>query len=261
LALIRLSIAHVPTSVIREHLKGSIPASSGFEGAFLKTDGPNPRSVLIVDDHPIIREALKAKLIDWGWNVLAEAEDGRHALEYTEGLCPDVVLVDISLPDMSGLEVTRRIKESFPGVHVVVLTVHREASYLVEAFAAGASGYVAKRSALDKLSACLDAVVGGNLYVDSSLSGAAVESFRGSPPRSDIAKAAASLTEREQEVVRLLVQGLSSREVGEKLFISSKTVDNHRTNVMNKLGLTGFVGLVRYAASHGLLDLNSWKDG
>jgi len=194
--------------------------------------------------------------------VVGEAGSGHEGLEMAKRLKPDLVVVDISLPDQSGIQLTRDLRELLSETKILVVSMHSKIDYIAEAFQAGATGYVVKESASERLLQGLKSVVKGDYYLDSSVSHAVVENLMKSPLKAAKITDAdyATLTPREQEIMRFLAEGLSSKAVAEKLFISPKTVENHRANIMNKLGLHSTIELVRYAAKLGLIDVDLWKD-
>ena len=221
------------------------------------------KSIIIIDDHPLFREGLKTIISrDDRFKVVGEAGSGHKGLEITKRLKPDLVIVDISLPDQSGIQLTRDLRQLLSETKILIVSMHSKIDYIAEAFQAGATGYVVKESASERLLQGLKSVVKGDYYLDSSVSHAVVENLMKSPLKAAKITDAdyASLTPREQEVMRFLAEGLSSKAVAEKLFISPKTVENHRANIMNKLGLHSTIELVRYAAKLGLIDVDLWKD-
>lgn len=221
------------------------------------------KSIIIIDDHPLFREGLKTIISrDDRFKVIGEAGSGHEGLEITKRLKPDLVIVDISLPDQSGIQLTRDLRRLFSETKILIVSMHSKIDYIAEAFQAGATGYVVKESASERLLQGLKSVVKGDYYLDSSVSHAVVENLMKSPLKAAKITDAdyASLTPREQEVMRFLAEGLSSKAVAEKLFISPKTVENHRANIMSKLGLHSTIELVRYAAKLGLIDVDLWKD-
>lgn len=221
------------------------------------------KSIIIIDDHPLFREGLKTIIDrdDW-FKVIGEAGSGHEGLELAKRLKPDLVVVDISLPDQSGIQLTRHLRELLSDTKILIISMHSKIDYIAEAFQAGATGYVVKESASERLLQGLKSVAKGDYYLDSSVSHAVVENLMKSPLKAAKITDAdyATLTPREQEVMRLLAEGLSSKKVAEKLFISPKTVENHRANIMNKLGLHSTIELIRYAAKLGLIDVDLWKD-
>ncbi len=221
------------------------------------------KTILIIDDHPLFREGLKAIIgRDAHFEVVGEAGNGREGLRMAKELEPDLVLVDISLPDTSGIQLTREIRTLLPDTRILIVSMHSKIDYIAEAFQAGATGYVIKESASERLIKGLEYASRGDYFLDSSVSQQVVKRLMDSPAKDEKITDAAygNLTPREQEVMRLLAEGLSGKKIGEKLFISPKTVENHRTNIMNKLDLHSTIELIRYAARLGLIDVDLWKE-
>lgn len=221
------------------------------------------KSILIVDDHPLFREGLKSIIaIDRHFEVKGEAGNARDGLRMAKKIKPDVALVDISLPDQSGMEATRQIRQALPDTKVMIVSMHSKIDYIVEAFQAGATGYVVKDSAAERLVQGLNAVTEGEYFLDSSISQEVVSRLMKSPVReareSDMEYG--RLTPREQEIMRMLAEGQPKSQIAERLCISIKTVENHRSNIMKKLDLHSAMDLVRYAAKLGLIDLDLWKE-
>jgi DNA-binding NarL/FixJ family response regulator len=218
-------------------------------------------SVLIIDDHPLFREGVKAVLTHKeSFRVVGEAGTASEGFALAQDLQPELILVDISLPDELGIELTRRLKKALPKARIIVITMHSRYNYISQAFKAGALGYVNKLASAEELLQGLQKVAAGEFFLDSSLSHVMIQNIIDSPEEGAKSKnvAYSHLTEREQEITRYLAAGHSSREIGRKLSISTKTVDNHRTNILNKLGLHSTLQLVRYAARLGLIDLSNW---
>ena len=219
--------------------------------------------ILIIDDHPLFREGLKSIIArDNGFEVAGEAGTGRKGLSTALARKPDIAIVDISLPDKSGIEIARELRRKLDGIRTLIVSMHSKIDYIVEAFQAGATGYIVKESAAARLLEGLKTVARGEYYLDASISHAVVEKLMKMPAKNATMtdEGYEALTPREQEIMRLLAEGFSVKEVAEKLFISPKTVENHRSNIMRKLGLHSTLELVRYAARLGLIDVDLWKD-
>jgi DNA-binding NarL/FixJ family response regulator len=221
------------------------------------------KKILLVDDHPLFRAGLKSLLAaNPSFEVVGEAGNGQEGLRLAKSLKPDLVLLDISLPDRNGLEITRELRDLFPDLRIMIISMHSKIDYITEAFRAGALGYVIKESAADRLVQGLEAVARGEYFLDSSLSHKVVEKILGSPAKETRVtdKKYDSLTPREEQILRLLAEGQPVKKIGEKLFISPKTVENHRANIMEKLGLHSTMELIRYAVRLGLIDPDLWKE-
>lgn len=215
--------------------------------------------VLIADDHAIFREGIKMVL---GRNpeleIIGEAEDGPTAVAKAVELAPDVVIMDISMPELTGIEATGQIMAQCPQIRIVILSVHSRKTFIMEALKAGARGYVVKDSAGEKLLDAVEAVLKGESYLDSPVASHLVDEFVRLPAAPLEENPAQALTDREKQIMRLIVDGLSNKQIAEKLFISPKTVENHRANIMSKLGLHDVIDLVKFAISSGLVDIDSW---
>jgi DNA-binding NarL/FixJ family response regulator len=205
--------------------------------------------VLLADDHAVVREGLK-RLIDAqnDMNVVAEAGDGRMALELAVRLCPHIAVLDVSMPEMNGVEAARRMKQVCPTTHVLALTVHEDKSYLRELLEAGASGYVLKRAASDELIRAIRAVATGGVYVDPRIAGKLVSSLTQARAT---AGAGTELSERESAVLRLIAEGYTNKEIAGQLGLSVKTVETYKARSMDKLGLRSRVDIVRTATERG----------
>ncbi|MCX7856041.1 MAG: response regulator transcription factor [Anaerolineae bacterium] len=208
--------------------------------------------VLIADDHAIVRAGLRALIAsEPSLELAGEAAGGYEAIDLVEKSRPDILLLDISMPDLDGIAVTKKLKPQYPDLRILILTVHEDEALLREAIRAGASGYVLKRAAESELLSAIRIVMRGDMYVDPAmLRSLFLEEKSASPDWQPVEP----LTPREIEVLKLIVQGYTNRQIAEKLCISVRTVEGHRANICGKLGLRSRVELVRYAREHGLID-------
>ena len=208
--------------------------------------------VVIVDDHAIVRAGLRALLFEEAaFELVGEAAGGYEALELVEKTKPDVLILDLSMPDLDGISVTRKIKPNYPDLKILILTLHEDGALLREAIKAGAAGYILKRAAEAELISAIRTILRGDLYVDPSMvRGLLEESQQVQVKQSDPTE---SLTPRETEILRLIVEGYTNRQIGQELNISIRTVEGHRANISDKLGLHSRVELVRYARKTGLI--------
>jgi len=209
--------------------------------------------VLIVDDHAIVRAGLRALLLEEEtFELVGEALGGYEAIEMVEKIKPDVLILDLSMPDLDGISVTCQLKPQFPDLKILILTLHEDEALLKEALKAGASGYILKRAAEAELISAIHVIIRGDLYVDPSMLRGLIEESQ--KPQVELDPLMESLTSREMEILKLLVEGYTNRQVGQELNISIRTVEGHRANISDKLGLRSRVELVRYARQHGLID-------
>lgn len=209
-------------------------------------------SVLIADDHTMVRESLAGLLRGAGVDVVAQAADGVETLQRAQELRPDVVVTDLSMPGLNGLEVIRRLRELAPAPRVLVLTMHQEDEYILQAVRAGASGYVVKDSPAAELLAAVREVHAGRGYFGPQAARALAEQLR--HPERELGDPYGRLTAREREVFHLIADGLTTKEIARRLTISVKTAENHRARVLDKLGVRNSAELVRYASRKGLVD-------
>ena len=209
--------------------------------------------VLIADDHTMVRESLVSVLqADGDVQVVAQAADGIEALEKALQTRPDVVVADLSMPRLSGIEVVRRLREALPATKVLVLTMHQEDEYVLQAVRAGASGYLVKDSATSELLAAVRSLHAGRGYFGPQAARTLAEQLQ--HPERTLDDPYGRLTPREREVFHLIAEGMTTKEIARRLEISVKTAENHRGRVLDKLGMRNTAELVRYALRKGLLD-------
>ncbi len=212
--------------------------------------------LVLADDHAVVRSGLRMLLeAQPDMEIVGEAESGAQALAQVRRLQPDIILMDIQMPGMSGIEATRQIKEAYGETAVIALTMHEDDQYFFAMLQAGASGYVPKRAAPDELVGAIRTVSRGEVFLYPSLATRLVQSYLGGEAGSDPAALSSSLTPRERQVLVLIAEGLTNPEIGEKLVVSVKTVDRHRENIMRKLNLHSRIDLVKYALRQGLIGL------
>lgn len=217
---------------------------------------PEKKKILLVDDHPLFRESTR-RLISRSpaFEVVGEANDAREGERMAMGLKPDVAVVDLSLPDKSGIQLTSSLTTALPLIKVVIVSMHSKIDYVVSALRAGALGYIVKESASRCLLECLDNARHGKHYFDSFLAEEIAQRLMNPPKQTDTGDLThGALSQREQEVLRLLAQGRTAKEIAGKLFISPKTVENHRFNIRTKLDLRTTADLIHYATKMGLLE-------
>lgn len=213
---------------------------------------PQSLRIILADDHNIVRRGLAALLrTEGGFSVVAEAENGEEALRRANEVEADVMIVDLSMPRLNGLETTRRLKRHHPQLKVLVLSMYDDEEFVAQALQAGASGYILKQSMEDELFLALAAAIAGELYVSPAISPAVVEAHRRGRE-----SAIASLTSREREILQLVAEGNTTAEIGELLSISPHTVNRHRANLMQKLDVRNQAELVRLAIERSLVVLS-----
>ncbi|MFC2035568.1 response regulator [Chloroflexota bacterium] len=212
--------------------------------------------VLVVDDHTLVRDGIRS-LLDLVTNieVVGEAADGKEALEQVNALMPDVVLMDLSMPTMTGLEATRRISKEHPKTKVLVLTQHDDSEYVIPVIEAGASGFVTKLAAFSELTSAIQAVYRGDSFLSPSAATALVEERQKGYLGDVVKDPYKSLTDREREILKLVVEGKTVREIAAMLFISPKTVEFHKTSLMNKLDIHNKTDLIKFAIRKRIMTL------
>lgn len=214
-------------------------------------------SLILADDHAVVRSGLRMLLeAQPDMRIVAEVESGKEAVEKVESLRPNVILMDIQMPGVSGIEATKEIRRIAPDTAVLALTMHEDDQYFFEMLNAGASGYVPKRAAPDELLTAIRTVARGEVFLYPSLATRLVQDYLKRDEEDEQNQVYDELTPREREVLVLIAEGLTNAEIGEKLVISTKTVDRHRENIMRKLNMHSRIDLVKYAIKRGLIDLD-----
>ena len=209
------------------------------------------QTILIADDHRLLREGLRALLERDGFQVVAEADNGRSAVRLAKQLQPDIVITDIAMPDLNGIEATRQVRAEAPRSKVLALSMHTESGFVLGILEAGASGYLLKDAAFEELSVAIKAVLKGQIYLSPAIAGVVVGQSLGrlgSKARSQRAK----LSKREQEVLQLIAEGKSTKKIAGMLHVSVKTVETHRKQIMDKLDIHSVAELTKYAVREGV---------
>jgi DNA-binding NarL/FixJ family response regulator len=207
-----------------------------------------PIRIVLADDHVLVRQGLKSLLEREGYQVVAEASDGQEAISHVDALKPDIAVMDISMPTLNGLNATREMARSSPKTRIILLTQHDEGQYVREALDAGVKGYVLKNQVVSDLLLALRQVSRGQVYLSPGISSAVVEAYQ-----SKSEKSTNPLTLRERQVLQLIAEGKSSKDVASLLGISVKTAESHRTRLMQKLDIHETASLVLYAVRHGIV--------
>jgi len=212
-------------------------------------------SILLADDHQVVREGLRTLLSSQqGMEVVGEAEDGRTTVELARELKPDLVIMDISMPDLNGFEATARILEENPRIRVLALSMHSDRRFVERVLAAGASGYMLKDCAFNELAQAIRAVAEGKTYLCEGIAGVVVKEYVRQLAGAE-STPAPTLTAREREVLQLLAEGRRTKEIAASLHVSVKTVETHRSKIMDKLDIRTVAGLTKYAVREGLTSL------
>lgn len=213
-----------------------------------------PVRILLADDHAILRTGLKLMLSNVpNLEVVAEATDGATALQLTEAHRPDLVIMDITMPGMNGIEATYELKRRLPSTRILMLTMHENEEMLFRTVQAGAAGYVLKKSADSELLDAIHQVMAGETFLRPEMAKQVIRDYLDRVDAGEEAQSFETLTEREQEVLKFLAEGLTNKQVAEKLVLSIRTVETHRMRIMDKLGLKGRAALVAYAKRRGLV--------
>ncbi|MBW2309245.1 MAG: response regulator transcription factor [Deltaproteobacteria bacterium] len=217
--------------------------------------------VLVADDHSIVREGLRQLLSSQpDMEIVGEAKDGQEALQMARSLRPDVTLIDIAMPRLNGIEAVRLIKEAMPESQIVVLSMHKKEAFVHEVLASGALGYVLKASNSSDVLEAIRAANRGEYFLCSQIEADVISTYLKSGKQKPAVRGYDLLSEREQQVFRLVVEGHSTGQIADLLFLSPKTVEKHRSNIMRKLGVNDVLGMVKYAVKIGLVDPDLWED-
>jgi len=212
--------------------------------------------IIIADDHKIVRDGLRTLIEqEKGLEVVAEAENGRKAIKLAQKLAPNVIIMDVSMPDMNGIEATQRIKADLPSVKVIALSMHSDRRFVLGMLEAGASGYLLKDCAFGELVNAIRQVTTGNTYLSPRIADIVVSGYLNKIPDSSM-KAHNILTSREREILQLLAEGSAAKEIASHLNLSIKTVETHRRNIMEKLNMHNIAELTKYAVREGLIALD-----
>jgi two-component system response regulator NreC len=212
-------------------------------------------NVFLVDDHQMFRQGLFSMLNNTeGFQVVGEASDGQNAIKNIEKLRPDIVLLDLALPVLDGIEVTRRLKKSMPKTRVLILSMHADRFFAIEALKAGANGYMLKEESYGQMLGAIRSVLKGKTFITPQLEESVMKDFI-QIARHSTESPGDTLTEREREILQLITEGRTSQKIAELLFISASTVDTHRKNIMAKLDIHSVAGLVKYAIKHKIVTI------
>ena len=213
------------------------------------------RKIVIAEDHTILRAGLRALLAAQnGLEVIGEAGDGREAIRKVDTLQPDLLLIDLSMPKLNGIDAIREIKSQHPEIKIIVLTVHKSEEYIIAALQAGANGYMLKDASQNELLLAIDYVINGKTFLSPSISDKVVDAFLNTDKKDKPAAVLDNLTAREREILKLVAEGNTNKKIAEHLCISLKTVEKHRSNLMKKLDLRNTAALTAYAIAKKMVD-------
>jgi len=211
--------------------------------------------IVVVDDHRLVREGLVARLKSLeGVEIVGEGQDGREAVELCKSTHPDIILMDIGMPVLNGIDATRLVRQECRGTKVIALSMHSEKRFVSEALRAGVSGYVLKDDAFEELAEAIRMVAAGGVYLSPGVQEAIVSDYAGAAGPSSMPRA--ELTPREREVLQLVAEGMTTKQVAAELNLNVKTIETHRRQVMEKIGADSVAGLVRYALREGITTLD-----
>lgn len=211
--------------------------------------------IILADDHKIIREGLKALLEKQeGMEVIAEAQDGISTVRLTKRLLPDIVIMDIGMPDMNGIDATRSIISETQGVKIIALSIHSDRRFVLEMLKAGASGYLLKDSAFEELALAINTVISGQPYLSPKITDVVIKEYIHTIPKNE-ESAFTTLSKREREVLQLIAEGKSTKQIASYLNVSVKTIETHRQQIMEKLNIHSIAELTKYAIKEGITSL------
>lgn len=209
--------------------------------------------ILVAEDHAIVREGIIGLLAgNPDFEVVAEAADGVDALHLVDELQPDLLLMDLSMPNVDGLSATKQAKKKHPGLKIIILTIHDSEEYIYQVFKNGADGYVLKEAAFNELLMAIETVMRDKKFLSPSVSGDVIQHYLDNPQTET--NPMDTLTEKEREVLRMITQGMSNKEMAEKRFVSVKTIEFHRMNIMKKLDIHNQAALIRFGINSGTID-------
>lgn len=212
--------------------------------------------ILLADDHKIVRDGLRVLLEkEEGMEVVAEAEDGRTTVRLARELLPDIIIMDIGMPHLNGIDATRQILSELPAVKIIALSMHSDRRFVAQMFKVGASGYLLKDCAFEELSRALRSVLANQIYLSPAIAGPVMEDYVRHLSKGD-ASSFSVLTAREREIVQLLAEGMTTKLVAASLHVSIKTIETHRQQIMNKLNIHSMADLIKFAIREGLTSLD-----
>jgi DNA-binding NarL/FixJ family response regulator len=218
--------------------------------------------IVVADDHKIMREGLRALLDKQSdMQVVAEAEDGLTAVRMARELSPDVVIMDIAMPDLNGIGATKKIKAESPAVKIIALSMHSDRRFIAEMFRSGAAGYLLKDHSFEELATAIRVVVANRIYLSPSIAGIVIEDYVRQLQKDEGSSVSSVLTDREIEVLQMIAEGNSTKEIALRLHVSGKTIETHRRQIMEKLNIFSVAELTKYAIRQGLTTLEGYKGG
>ena len=214
----------------------------------------NKKRILIVDDHQLIIDGLRGFIeSNQNYQVIGEANTGTEAIRLTSVLNPDLILMDIEMPEMSGIQASQEIKKSHPQIKIIIVSMHNEKQLIKKLIDQGADGYLLKNSSQREVMDAIEKVLNNQIYLSQDVTLSLLDKSQNKSSHNSDVTTIAQLTEREIEILKLVAQGMTNKEVGDSLNISHRTVDTHRTNLMKKLNVTNVAGLIRFAFKNGLI--------